>query len=206
MILGSGTFSTRTEILDLQKGTVALDLEKLAVTRDGRPFQAVDFNFWGVTFANDNRHFYATLGTGGRPFLIQGDVVSGTATVVRPDVECPSLSPDNHLLAFKKRRPGATVTWQLSVLDLRTMADHPLAESQSVDDQASWLDDATVLYGLPASQTDTTGTNQAGGPPVMTTGSAVPTNTWAVPADGTGAPRLLEKGAWSAGVTRPAGS
>jgi hypothetical protein len=198
-----GTFSTRTEIIDLKTGKVAFGLEKLAVSRDGQPFQAVDFNFWGVTFANDNRHFYATLGTGGRPYLIQGDVVTRTASVVRADVECPSLSPDNHLLAFKKRRPGATVTWQLSVLDLRTMTDHPLAETQTVDDQASWLDNATVVYGLPVNQSDiNAGDKQAAGPPVLTTGAAFPTNTWEIPADGTGAPTLLEQGAWSTGVTR----
>lgn len=197
-----GTFSTRTDIIDLKTGKMAFGLEKLAVSRDGHPFQAVDFNFWGVTFANDNRHFYATLGTGGRPYLIWGDAVTRTASVVRPDVECPSLSPDNHLLAFKKRRPGATTTWQLSVLDLRTMTDHPLAETQSVDDQASWLDNATVAYGLPVSQSDVNAAQkQIPGPPVLITGS-FPTNTWEVPADRTGVPRLLEPGAWSTGVTR----
>jgi len=198
-----GTFSTRTEIIDLKSGKVLFGLEKLSVSRDGHPFQAVDFNFWGVTFANDNRHFYATLGTGGRPYLIQGDVVTRTASVVQADVECPSLSPDNHLLAFKKRRPGATVSWQLSVLDLRTMTEHPLAETQTVDDQASWLDNATVAYGLPVSQPDiNAGDKQAAVPPVLTTGAALPTNTWEVPADGTGAPTLLEPGAWSTALTR----
>jgi hypothetical protein len=202
-----GAFSTRTDIIDLKSGRVLFGLEKLAVSRDGHPFQAVDFNFWGVTFASDNRHFYATLGTGGRPYLIQGDVVTRTASVVRADVECPSLSPDNHLIAFKKRRPGAVVTWQLSVLDLRTMTEHPLADTRTVDDQAGWLDNSTISYGLPVSQSEIDAADkQAPGPPALTTGSTYPTDTWKIPADGTGTPTLLEPGAWSTVVTHLDGS
>ena len=42
-----GTYSTRTDIIDMRTGTVLFDLEKLVVTRNGKPFQATDFNFWG---------------------------------------------------------------------------------------------------------------------------------------------------------------
>ena len=87
-------FSTRTDVVDLRAGTVLFGLEKLTVRRDGKVFQAVDFNFWGVTFANDSRRFYATLGSGGHTYLIQGDVTTRQAAVLRSDVECPSLSPD----------------------------------------------------------------------------------------------------------------
>jgi hypothetical protein len=65
------------------------------------------------------------------------------------------------------------------VLDLATLQDHPLAETRSVDDQAEWLDNDTVLY-------------------------AVGSDTWAVPADGRGAPRLFAAGADSP-VVLPAG-
>src|SRR5262249_43904004 len=67
-------FSTRTDLIDLQTGTVLFDLEKLHVRYNGSTFQGADFNFWGVTFAPDEQHFYATLGTGGRTYLIQADV------------------------------------------------------------------------------------------------------------------------------------
>ena len=40
------------------------DLEKLPVTKDGQPFSNQNFNFWGVTFADDDDHFYASLGSG----------------------------------------------------------------------------------------------------------------------------------------------
>jgi hypothetical protein len=61
-----------------------------------------------------------------------------------------------------------------------------LAETRSVDDQVEWLDDATIVYGLP--RTGTSG--------------AATSDLWAVPADGTGAPRTLVKDAWSPAVVR----
>ena len=69
--------------------------------------------------------------------------------MLRTGVECPSLSPDGTRIAFKKRNPGTVVTWGISVLDLATLEDHPLAETRNVDDQVEWLDDQTVIYGLP---------------------------------------------------------
>ena len=119
----------------MRTGAVLFDLAQLAVTRDGEPFEATDFNFWGVTFAHDGRHFYATLATGGKTYLIRGDIATRRATVIASNVECPSLSPDDTKIAFKQRVPGPGVTWRLSVLDLATMTVHHLAETRSVDDQ-----------------------------------------------------------------------
>ena len=34
------------------------------------------------------------------------------------------------------------------MLDLATMRETPLAETRSIDDQAEWLDDDHVLYGV----------------------------------------------------------
>src|SRR6185503_21216378 len=48
-------FSTRTTLYDLTGGGTSLgDLEQFKTIRDGAPFHAVDFNFWGVTFARDS--------------------------------------------------------------------------------------------------------------------------------------------------------
>jgi hypothetical protein len=164
-------FSTRTSILDTRTGNLQASLEEYAVTRDGRRVRAVDVNFWGVTFADD-RHFYATLGTGGHTYLIRGDVATKTAVTLRTNVECPSLSPDGTRIAFKKRVPGrsADAPWQLYVLDLATMREHPVAETRSVDDQVVWSDAHTLVYSLPGDY-----------------GS----DLYTVPADGTGRPRLL---------------
>ncbi|GAA2849795.1 PD40 domain-containing protein [Streptosporangium fragile] len=166
---GTGGFSTRSGVLDTRTGTVVGTLESFAVTLDGRPYEAADVNFWGITFAADDNRFYATMSTGGRPYLVEGDFAARRVRTLRENVECPSLSPDGTRLAFKKPRPGGT--WRLAVLDLATMSETPLAETRDVDDQPAWLDDRTVMYGVAR--------------------DARHADVWAVPADGGGRPRLL---------------
>jgi hypothetical protein len=167
-----GQFSTRTGILDLGASTLVNSLEGFTVRVDGRPYQSQDVNYWGVTFAADDNRFYATMATRGHRYLIQGDFAARTVTALRDNVECPSLSPDGTRLAFKKRvSADMDHPWRLYVLDLATMAEHPVADTRSVDDQAAWLDDATLMYGIPR--------------------DARHSDVWAVPADGTGTPRVL---------------
>ena len=84
------------------------------------------------------------------------------------------VSPDGKRVAFKKK--AGEGAWRLSVLDLASLRETELAETRSVDDQALWQDDHTVLYGLE---------------------NAV----WAVPADGSGAPRKFLRDAASPAVT-----
>jgi hypothetical protein len=146
-------FSTRTTIFDAASASAIGELESFAVTRDGQPFKEVDFNFWGVTFANDNNRFYATLASSGVKYLVEGDVEARSARVVTRDVECPSLSPDNTRIAYKKAYSDARgIGWTLHVLNLETLADTALAaEERSVDDQVEWLDDEHVTYHLPSS-------------------------------------------------------
>ncbi|WP_331717265.1 TolB family protein [Yinghuangia sp. ASG 101] len=173
------SFSTRTSILDTQTGALVASLEDFAVTRDGKDVRAVDRNFWGVTFTSDDNVFYATMSTfsPARTYLVRGDVRAREMTVLRENVECPSLSPDGTRLAFKKKvSDDARAPWRLYVLDLATGAETALAERHSVDDQAVWLDERTVAYSLPA-------------------GSGAVTDVWAVPSDGTGSPvRLIAGG------------
>ena len=181
-------FSTETSIVDTYSGERRIaNLEELQVYRDGAPFRAVDFNFWGVTFAADGDRFYATLGTGGTTYLVEGRVSTRRADVVTEGVECPSLSPDQSRLVFKKRLPlAAGLGWRLHVMHLGSGAVTPLAELRSVDDQAEWLDDSTVLYAIPDPSAPT---------PMVT-------DVWQVPADGGGAPELLLEGASSPAVLR----
>ncbi|MFF4309997.1 TolB family protein [Streptomyces sp. NPDC001507] len=144
-------FSTRTAIADTRTGALIPSLEAFRIVRDGRPYQSSDVNFWGVTFAPDDRTFYATLATKGSTYLVRGDLRTRTLTTLHPNVECPSLSPDGTRIAYKKRVPGLPkdAPWRLYVLDLRTMRETPLAETRSVDDQAVWKDSHTVVYALP---------------------------------------------------------
>jgi hypothetical protein len=145
----SASFSTRTTILDLESGAEIGDLEQFATWRNGERFSSRDFNFWGVTFGSDANTFYASLRTGGSTYLVRGDVGKRTMTMLRDNVECPSLSPDGRLIAFKKHvgpDPGA---WRLAVLDVATMGERLVeAETRFVDDQVEWLDATHILYAI----------------------------------------------------------
>jgi len=165
--LGSSTaFSTRTSIVDMTSGETLGQLEQFSVSKGGEPLDAVDFNFWGVTFdPQDSDRFYATLATGGHHYLVEGSIRDRSMRVLRDGVECPSLSPDGTRIAFKSRI-GEETRWRLKVLDLATLADHPLAEERSIDDQVEWLDDDTLAYSDGR-------------------------NVYTVPADGGGEARLL---------------
>jgi hypothetical protein len=144
----SPSFSTKTIIVDTTTGATLGDLEQFAATRDGQPFSAKDFNFWGVTFGRDGRTFYASLRTAGKTYLVRGDVDARTLTVLHENVECPAISPDNTRLAYKKRVGGDLAPWRFYVLDLATMTERPIAaETRSIDDQIEWFDDGHVLYG-----------------------------------------------------------
>jgi dipeptidyl aminopeptidase/acylaminoacyl peptidase len=160
----SGGFSTWTGILDTRTGYSIINMENIQLYRDGKRYHAADVNYWGVTFAADDNRFYATVATRGQTYLVEGDYATWEARVLRPNAECPSLSPDGTRLVFKKRVSASA--WRLYALDLATLRETPLAETASIDDQVAWLDGETVMYAK---------------------GSAV----WAVPADGSGRPRML---------------
>jgi hypothetical protein len=136
--------SVATIILDTTTGMSLGNLEEFETWKDGKLFQAIEFNFWGVTFAQDSNLFYATLRYGDTTYLVQGDIAARTMNVLRENVECPSLSPDGKRIAFKKRMPDSK--WRLTVLDLATMREIPLAEEQSIDDQVEWFDNQHILY------------------------------------------------------------
>ena len=64
------------------------------------------------------------------------------------------------------------------------IAETVLDEKRSVDDQVEWLDDATLLYGLP--RADAPGDS----------------DVWAVSVDAPAAPRVFIEHAWSPSVVR----
>ncbi|SFR16029.1 WD40-like Beta Propeller Repeat [Lentzea waywayandensis] len=173
----TGAFSTRTGIYDRETLLYQSNMEG---TRIAGMKRAEDMNFWGVTFTGDDRSFYATLSTGGKTYLINGDAVDISAKTVRENAECPSLSPDGRRVAFKKRVSGdGARPWRQHVLDLTTMVETPLAETRGIDDQVVWLDNDTIAYGLPGE------------------------GIWAVQANGEGAPRQLVPHASSPSLVIP---
>ncbi len=158
------------------------DLEQFTTYRDGHTFSAKDFNFWGATFANDNDTFFATLQTASVAYLVKGSVGRRTIEVLRPGVECPSLSPDNSRIAFKKRMgTQSRGWWQIAVLPLDTLNDTLVStETRSVDDQVEWLDADRVAYHL--------------------TGGSTAADLWAVRVDGSAPPELLRLASYSPAV------
>ncbi|MFJ5599042.1 TolB family protein [Micromonospora parva] len=174
----SSGFSTRTGILDTVTGATVASLEDFAITMDGRRHRNPDVNYWGVTFTADDNRFYATMSTGGRRYLVRGDVAARTVETLKENVECPSLSPDGTRLAFKEAIDADPAKgWRLSVLDLSSMRVTTTAETRSVDDQAAWLDSGKLAYTL----------RRDDGQP----------DVWSVPADGSGTPALAISGAES---------
>ena len=184
-------FSTRTYIINLKTGKILFDLEQMQVFRNGSQFENVNFNFWGVTFAPDNNHFYATLGSGNDTYLVKGDISTKVATVLLTGVECPSLSPNGKEIAFKHRNPGIEVTWRLYVLNLTTMRSHPLAETSDVDDQAAWLNNSTVAYALAENGAGSAASTS--GLSAISAGASIATDTWTVPANGAGTPKCYSE-------------
>ena len=179
-------FTTRTSVVDTQNGRlIVADLESLAVIRDGAVFKKVDFNFWGVTFASDSSRFYASLGTAGKVYLVEGDLAVGQMRVIHEDVECPSLSPDNTRIAFKRRSPidqAGRRIWRLYVMNLASRQETLLdKESRNVDDQVEWLNNLELLYALPADDQR----------------ASASTNIWALAASAAQPPRLLVPAAFS---------
>lgn len=144
----AASFSTATEVYQASTGHGLGNLETFRIIKDGRTYTNVDINFWGVTFAADDRTFYATLGTGGHTYLVRGDIQRRQVVTLRENAECPSLSPDGRHLVYKKRTGGPRM-WRFTALDLATGKETPLPEQRSVDDQVAWLDNSHVLYAVP---------------------------------------------------------
>jgi hypothetical protein len=178
------SFSTETIIRS--NGKSLGNIESWKSTVDGQPRRTVDRNLWGVTFADDNDTFYVTAASGSTTWLMRGSVKTKSMISLRTDAECPSLSPHQTKIAYKKRLGSqARGVWRLAVYDLRTGKESLLAETRSVDDQVEWLDDDRLLYGLSRPGSD-----------------ATTSDVWVVPADGSGTAAVFIPEASSPAVVR----
>lgn len=179
------SFSTRTVISELGGSGASANLEEYTLINNGSAIKPIDRNFWGVTFAHDDNTFYATVAWGGKTHLVRGDIKARTVVVLQADAECPSLSPDGTKIVYKKRNGQPAGHWRLASYDIATGKETLLAEPRNVDDQVDWLDSNTVIYGIPRSGSQ-----------------AAIDDIYAVPADGTGSPRMIIPQAWSPAVIR----
>ena len=167
-------FSTETIVYNGKNGRPLANLEHFAFLVNGVKDNSLDRNVWGVTFAADSNTFFVTVAVSGRTYLARGDLSRRTLTALRDNAECPSLSPDQTRIVYKKRvNETSQDAWRFYVFDLRTGQERPLGETRSVDDQAAWLDADRVMYAVP-----------------KTAGGHTAADIWAAPVDG-GKPSLL---------------
>jgi hypothetical protein len=180
-----GNFSTETRIFDASNARTVANLEKFDLRRNGKPERNLKRNFWGVTFVDDD-YFYATVGIGDERKLVRGSVRAKRLDMTDVSAECPSISPDGSMIAYKQRRKNDRNSWSLAVLHLGTGKSVVLPGSESVDDQAIWLDNQNLAYAIPDYRTYVKlPTSQQG---------IVPSNMMSVAADGRSKPKLLGSG------------
>lgn len=177
-------FSTETLVYDTAGQASPTNLESWTTTRDGVVVDAVDRNYWGVSFVGDGPQFYATMGTGGTTYLVRGDISSRTIEVVADNGACPSVSPDGRTVVYKQV-DLSTGDSQMVARDVASGTITMMGETRPVDDQVTWLDDATVLYTLPQGLS-----------------SLTDFDVWSAPVDG-GAPTKVVADAAFPTVSRP---
>lgn len=143
---GADVFSTEVLIIDLRQRKLTLPpLEYWEIIQNNVRISPRDLNFWGVTFnPRNSEEFYVTAAYGKKTFLAKGKTSAKRIELLRPEIECPSFSPDGSRLAFKKKTGLAS--WVPAVLDLATQVETVLPQKHSVDDQIEWLDEHTLLY------------------------------------------------------------
>jgi hypothetical protein len=177
-------FSTATDIYSIAEGHDYGNIEQFTFYIDGQVNTAADRNIWGVTFVpGDDNGFFATAATAGHTYLVHGDLAAKTLTEVHETAECPSVSPDGTRVAFKVNISKTnTAYWSIAVMDLASGEITLMPDKRDIDDQVEWLDDSTLLYGLP----------RAGTPGDY--------DVWKTAADGSGKPTRLIAHAWSPAV------
>ena len=143
--LADGEFATLTQVISVSR-EIGANLETAFETyRDGELWVDPERNYWGVTFVDDDR-FYATMQSQGVTSLVEGSIASAEIHVFQDGASCPEVSPDGSTIVAKELRDGG---FQLVAIDVETGARRDLGETRMVDDQVEFIDDDTIVYGIP---------------------------------------------------------
>jgi hypothetical protein len=103
----------------------------------------------GASHSPTKRHLLCNCRQRQHGLAVPGSIKGKSMISLRTDAECPSLSPDQTKIAYKRRIDSKTRgVWRLALLDLRTRQESLLVETRSVDDQVEWLNDNRLFYGL----------------------------------------------------------
>lgn len=142
-------FSTQTTIKS-PGGKDLGNIQDFTLKIGDKTLTAEDRNLWGVTFAKDGNTFYATAASGKQTWLMQGSLTDKTMTALSENAECPSISPNGKLIAYKKRRADSQPAhWDIAVQDLAKGTEQLYPLESGFDDQLEWLDSSTLLFGQP---------------------------------------------------------
>lgn len=107
--------------------------------------------------AHGDRTVYATMASGGRTWLMRGDLEIRRMEAIGGNVECPSLADYGRRIAYKKRIGGQ---WRLQVLDLGTGARRrPAGVARCLDHR---LRARRAIFRVPADGTGRTGAHAVG--------------------------------------------
>ena len=141
-------FSTQTTIKS-PGGKDFGNIQDFTLKIGEKTLTAEDRNLWGVTFAKDGNTFFATAASGKQTWLMRGSLVEKTMTALSENAECPSISPNGKMIAYKKRRTDSVPAhWDIAVQDLAKGTEQLYPLEAGFDDQLEWLDSSTLLFGI----------------------------------------------------------
>ena len=166
-------------------GTQHGNIQDFTLLVDGEEVTAADRNIWGITFGSDGDTFYATAASGSSTWLVRGSLSARTLTRAAGRCGVPLAVTGRAWIAYQKGslRVGGSALAGRGAPSWTPSAETVLGETRSVDDQVEWLDEDTVLYGLPRE------------------GTPGDSDVWALERTG-GEPYLFIEQAWSPAVVR----
>lgn len=146
---GSASFSTEAWLVaNGPKNEAAVNLETWPLFHQKQLVKAVDKNIWGVSFSPTNPDlFYVTAFFKGKPYLAKGSLQNKKLETIKEGIECPSVSPNGLMIAFKKR--VSSNKWAPAVMNLQSGKETVFKQAKhSVDDQIEWLDHESIVYHI----------------------------------------------------------